>query len=319
MSSEEGVTGHPRMGGQAIIEGVMMRSPECLSAAVRLQDGKIKSKIWPGKTWHTRNKFTGWPIIRGTVSLVEALVLGLRTLNWSADIALEQEKGKKKKSSRRRDAIGLTASLILAVILAVVIFMLVPYELANLLKTGENQPLFHLVAGTSRIVLFLAYIWAISLMKDIRRVFQYHGAEHQAIFTYEKRLELSPDNARNQSCLHPRCGTSFLLIVALLTMAIFVVFDILVVAIWGSYPNVFIRLLVHLPFLPIVAGMSYEFLRLSDRFSSKPLFRALIAPGLALQKITTRKPDDDQREIALHAIKIALSQGQSVEPVGAEK
>lgn len=300
--------GHPRVGGQAIIEGVMMRSPDRVSAAVRLPDGDIKTKIWPSKTWHTRSKFTSLPVIRGTISLVEALVLGIRTLNWSADIALEQEKGEKKPRNRKRETIGMTVSLILAVVLAIVVFMFVPYLLASLLKTEENQPLFHLVAGTSRIAFFLAYIWIISFLKDIRRVFQYHGAEHQAIFTYEKRLELNADNARSQSRLHPRCGTSFLLIVAIITMAIFVLFDVGVIAIWGAYPNVLARLLIHLPFLPIVAGISYELLRLSDRFSNKPFFRALVAPGLALQKITTRNPDDSQREVALHALKIALPQ-----------
>ncbi len=306
---EDGST--PRIGGQAIIEGVMMRSPEYVSAAVRLPGGEIQKKVWPSKPWYKRRKFLGWPIMRGIASLSEALVLGIRTLNWSADVALESEREGRERAHRKWDALGMAGSLLFAIAIAIALFMLVPYQLANILKTSENQPLFHLVAGTVRIALFLAYIWLISQLKDIRRVFQYHGAEHQAIFTYENREELTSENARNKSCFHPRCGTSYLLIVALLTMAFFVLFDTAVVAIWGSYRNVLVRLLVHLPALPLVAGASYELLRLSDRLSHTPFFRALITPGLALQRMTTRPPDDTQREVALCALIAALPNNES--------
>ncbi len=308
----------PKVGGQAIIEGVMMRSPDCVAAAVRLPDGEITEKTWKSKSWYQRNKFLGLPVIRGAVSLAEALVLGIRTLNWSADVAIEFEKGKEKKSKSVWDSITLAGTLIFAMFLALVLFMWIPYQLANLLKTGENQPLFHLVAGSTRIVFFLVYIWIISQMKDIRRIFQYHGAEHQAIFTYEAGEELNPGNAGRKSCFHPRCGTSFILIVALLTMVVFVVFDIIVVAVWGFYPNALIRLLVHLPFLPLVAGISYEVLKLSDRLSHTAFFRATIAPGLALQRMTTRPPDDMQREVALCALKIALPDTQELEAAKSE-
>ncbi len=303
----------PKVGGQAIIEGVMMRSPERLSAAVRLPDGKITHKIWESAAWSKRNKFFGWPVIRGGVSLAEALVLGIRTLNWSADQALEFEKGQQKKAKGVWDSLGLAATIIFAVFLALLLFMWLPYQLANLLNTGENQALFHLVAGTTRIVFFLAYVWIISRLKDVRRVFQYHGAEHQAIYTYEQDEELNADNARRQSRFHPRCGTSFILIVALLTMMIFVIFDVIVVSVWGSYSSALVRLLAHLPFLPLVAGVSYEILRLSDRFSDTPLVRLLISPGLALQRMTTQPPDDGQREVALIALKMALPQVQALE------
>ena len=315
-SGENGSRLH--IGGQAIIEGVMMRSPDCVSAAVRQPDGEITQKVWPSRAWQRRGKIAGWPVVRGVVSLAEALVLGIRALNWSAEIAQEHQDGNKKRPNRKRDSLGQTVSLLLAIILAIAIFMFIPYMLASVLKTGQNQPLFHLVAGSTRLALFLAYIWAISLIKDIRRVFQYHGAEHQAIFTYEQGQELDPDNARGQSCLHPRCGTSFLLIVALLIMILFVLFDVLVVAIWGAYPNALIRLLVHLPFLPLVAGISYEFLRLSDRLSDAPVFRLLVAPGLALQRLTTRLPDDGQREVALVALKAAIPKADRSEALTAD-
>ncbi len=305
MNSAADNPGRVRVGGQAIIEGVMMRSPQRLAAAVRLPDGSIVRKIWSSPAWFTRGRFLRLPIIRGAVSLAEALVLGLRTLNWSADVAMEHERGVEKKK-RKRDAVGLAATMTFAVLLALTLFMWAPYQIATLLKTGENQGLFHLVAGTTRIGFFLVYLWLISLSKDIRRVFQYHGAEHQSIYTYEKGEPLEVENARRQSRFHPRCGTSFILIVALLTMLIFVVFDFTVVSLRGPYANALIRVLVHLPFLPLVAGISYEFLKLSDRWADRPVFRWAVKPGLSLQKITTRTPDDSQREVALTALTAAL-------------
>jgi len=308
----------PRVGGQAIIEGVMMRSPQRLSAAVRLSSGEITSQTWESIAWHRRHKLLGLPIVRGAVSLLEALVLGIRTLNWSAEIALEEDRKDKPSLSQKRESLSLTLTMIVAVLLAIGLFMLVPYELASLLKTDRNQPLFHLVAGSARIALFLAYLWMISRLKEIRRVFEYHGAEHQSIFSYERGEGLDPERVRLQSRFHPRCGTSFLLIVALLVMVLFVIFDVAVVARWGAYPNALVRLAVHLPFLPLVAGISYEFLRLSDRFSDTGLFRLLIGPGLALQRLTTRPPDDSQREVALQALKLALH-GQTAEVAASEQ
>jgi uncharacterized protein YqhQ len=296
----------PRIGGQAIIEGVMMRSPERVSAVVRLPNGETTRKIWESRAWSRRHKLLGLPVVRGAVSLAEALVLGLRTLNWSAEIALEHEQQERSHKKRKRDSLGLAASLVIAVVLALGLFMLIPYEIATLLKTDRQQPLFHLVAGSTRILFFLVYLWIISQLKDVRRLFQYHGAEHQSIFSYELGQGLSADSMRQQSRFHPRCGTSFLLIVALLVMAGFILFDSAVTAWWGAYPNALVRLAVHLPFLPLVAGFSYEVLRLSDRFSDSAFFRLLIAPGLALQRLTTRPPDDGQREVAREALLSAL-------------
>ncbi len=305
----------PRVGGQAIIEGVMMRSPERVSAAVRLANGEIARQVWESRLWYKRHKLLGWPIVRGAVSLAESLVLGIRTLNWSAEVAMEQEKQEsspqqekagRSSAGKKRESWGLAITMIVAGILAVGLFMLFPYELANLLKTDKNQPLFHLVAGSTRILLFLLYLWAISRLKDVRRIFEYHGAEHQSIFSYEKGQALEPDTVGLQSRFHPRCGTSFLLIVAVIVMALFTLFDVLVTTWWGNYPNALVRLLVHLPFMPLVAGISYEFLRLSDRFGDRGIWRLLIAPGLSLQRLTTRPPDNDQREVALAALKSAL-------------
>ncbi|MFH1862247.1 MAG: DUF1385 domain-containing protein [bacterium] len=303
-----------RVGGQAILEGVMMRSPQRISAVVRLPSGELKTKIWESIAWHRRRKWLGLPIVRGVVALAEALVLGFRTLNWSAEVLMEAEEKPKTRKKKKWESLGMGFSIFIAVLFAIGVFMLIPYELADLLKTDKNQPLFHLVSGSARIALFLLYIWLISFMKDIHRVFQYHGAEHQAIYTFEKKRALLPENARLESRFHPRCGTSFILIVALLTIIMFVIFDMVVVSYWGHYANALVRLLVHLPFLPLVAGISYELLRLSDRFSHTAFFRLLIAPGLALQKLTTRPPDDSQREVAIAALKAALSEDVLSEP-----
>lgn len=211
------------------------------------------------------------------------------------------------QTRKKRESIGLVFSLVAASLLAVALFMWVPYELAQLLETGGNQPLFHLVAGGTRIFLFLGYIVVISRLKDVRRIFAYHGAEHQSIFAYEEGGDLSLETVRSRSRFHPRCGTSFLLITALVVMLLFVLFDVFVVAVWGAYPNALIRLLVHLPFLPLVAGISYEFLRWSERYGDRALLRLLIAPGLALQRLTTQPPDDHQREVAVAALKSALN------------
>lgn len=304
MSSSE-KKGKPRVGGQAIIEGVMMRGPDRVSAAVRLPDGEIVQKIWESRAWHRRRKLLSIPVVRGAVSLAEALVLGIRTLNWSAEVAMDQQP--RTQTRKKRESIGLVFSLVAASLLAVALFMWVPYELAQLLETGGNQPLFHLVAGGTRIFLFLGYIVVISRLKDVRRIFAYHGAEHQSIFAYEEGGDLSLETVRSRSRFHPRCGTSFLLITALVVMLLFVLFDVFVVAVWGAYPNALIRLLVHLPFLPLVAGISYEFLRWSERYGDRALLRLLIAPGLALQRLTTQPPDDHQREVAVAALKSALN------------
>lgn len=299
----------PRIGGQAIIEGVMMRSPERVSAVVRLPNGQTACKVWESRAWAKRSRLAGLPVIRGAVSMAEALVLGMRTLNWSAEVAMEQQQEPRSAKQKRRDSLGLAASVVIAVLLAVGFFMLLPYEIATLLKTDRQQPLFHLVAGSTRIIFFLVYLWIISRLKDVRRLFEYHGAEHQSIFSYESGGGLSQESMRRQSRFHPRCGTSFLLIVALLVMAGFIVFDTAVTAWWGAYPNALVRLAVHLPFLPLIAGLSYEVLRLSDRFSDSAFFRLLIAPGLALQRLTTRPADDSQREVAREALMTALDLG----------
>jgi uncharacterized protein YqhQ len=173
--------------------------------------------------------------------------------------------------------------------------------------TQANQLYFHLLAGGLRIVLLLAYLILISLWKDVRRIFQYHGSEHKSIFAYEKGSVLDTPTAMAQTRFHPRCGTSFLLIVALAAIAFFAIIDTIIVAAFGQYPSAFIRFLVHLPLIPVVAGLSYEVLKFSGKHVNAPLVRWLIAPGLWLQRITTREPEPEMCEVALTALRTALS------------
>lgn len=292
------------MGGQAVIEGVMMRSPHRIATAVRTPSGTIAVHTWPHKPYARRSKLFGLPILRGAVTMVEALVVGIRALNWSADQALPPN----KRTQGWKKSVATASSIAIAVVLGLALFMLVPYAFARGVGgAGSGQLSFHLLAGALRIVLLLAYMVLISLWKDMRRIFQYHGSEHKSIFAYEKEGSLEVSSAMAQTRFHPRCGTSFLLIVALCAIAFFAIIDTIIVAFFGSYPNAFVRFLVHLPLIPVVAGFSYEVLKFSGKHAHRPLVKALIAPGLWLQRITTREPEPAMCEVALTALQAALS------------
>jgi uncharacterized protein YqhQ len=293
------------MGGQAVIEGVMMRSPFRIAIAVRNPSGALVVQTRPHTPYSRRSKFLGWPIVRGAVTMLEALVIGIGALNWSAEQALPSEK-KKTEGWKKSLATSLTVTVSLA--LALALFMLVPYWFARAVGGAQsNQLSFHLLAGALRIVLLIAYLIVISFWKDVRRIFQYHGSEHKSIFAYEKRMNLEVPFAMEQTRFHPRCGTSFLLIVALSAIIFFAVIDTLIVAFFGQYPSAFARFLVHLPLIPLVAGLSYEVLKYSGKHTEQPLVKALIAPGLWLQRITTREPEPEMCEVALTALRTALS------------
>ena len=210
------------------------------------------------------------------------------------------------EKQKRKDKFTSWLSFAFAIVLSVGLFMYAPMWILSQFVPRDSALLFNTFAGIIRIVLFLAYLIIISMWKDMRRVFEYHGAEHKAIFTYEDDKDLTLDNMRPYTTLHPRCGTSFLLLVALLCILLFSIVDALYIQFIGPYPHVATRLLVHLTLIPVVAGSSYELLKLSDRYRRLPLVGALILPGLWLQKITTREPDDRQLEVAADALKAAL-------------
>ncbi len=292
-----------RVGGQAVIEGVMMRSPWRVATAVRDPQGEIQVTSRPYVSRTKSHPLWKLPVFRGAVGLFEAMSIGVGALNWSAQIA-EPEEDRSGPTFWER----LVEVLVMlgAFALAIGLFMAVPYFVAGLVPRTENQFLFHLIAGFLRIVLLIGYMGAISLVPDIRAVFQYHGAEHKSIFAFEKGKALSSGQACSESRFHPRCGTSFLLLAAVLTMIGFALFDSLFVLAGGEFGNLFMRILIHLPLIPVIAGLSYEVLRIIEKHSEDPAWRPLVQPGFLLQRITTREPDDAQVEVALAALKESL-------------
>ncbi len=301
------------VGGQAVIEGVMMRAPRSMTVAVRTPSGEIVMKRDPLTLLSDRFKFVKWPILRGTITLFSALALGMKALNFSANCALEEETKKdmpasevceiaKEKTNKMSDwAIG--GTMVLSVGLGLLLFFYLPLYLTQLMKnilplTQSSSIVFNLVDGVIRIGLFLLYISGISMMKDIKRVFEYHGAEHKSIFTYEAGEELTVENARKYPTLHPRCGTSFLLIVMVLSILVF--------SFIPKDSAFYVKALSRLVLIPLVAGLSYEFIRFSAKKKGNALINALIQPGLWLQRVTTSEPSDDQLEVALAALREAL-------------
>ena len=295
------------MGGQALLEGVMMRGPDRIAIAVRKPDSSIALRTYPYTPIAKRIKWLGTPIIRGAVGMVEALKIGVDALNWSAEQAMPEEETAPRETSTWKERLGKAVSILLALGFGLGLFMLLPYWIAKLTVGGDQgQIAFHLIAGAVRVVVLIGYMVIISRFKEIHRVFQYHGSEHKTIFAFERGRELTPPEVLEQSRLHPRCGTSFLLIVALSAILFFVIVDSLIVAFIGAYPNVLVRLLVHIPLIPLVAGLSYEILKLSAKNTNNRLVRAFVQPGLWLQKITTQEPDAGMCEVAILSLKTAL-------------
>ncbi len=302
------------VGGQAVIEGVMMRSPEAIATAVRLPDGSIKIDKRPFVSFVKRHKFLDIPVLRGALSFFEMLYIGMQTLNWSADIQMQFEDEKDGKAAGEKstwNTVMLIGSMVFAFAVAMGVFFALPIWIATLLGLSKGALLFNAVAGAVRLSLFLIYVFLISFMPDIKRVFRYHGAEHMSIFALEASDPLEVESARTKSRLHPRCGTSFILIVALFSMVMFGVADSLFPILIGHLQSFPERLVTHLLLLPFVAGTSYELLKLSGKFRSRRLTQILIAPGLWLQKITTADPDDEMLEVALVALKAALNHEES--------
>jgi uncharacterized protein YqhQ len=311
-----------KVGGQAVIEGVMMRGTDAVSVAVRRKNKEILCHNTSYVSLTQRSTVLGWPGIRGFVQLVESLVLGLGALKFSADVAAQDESGPADPRPRKKiaGAIASVLTVVAACGLALLLFMYLPLLISTWIQRDQEPLLFNAIAGGIRIVIFVAYLWFISLWKDVRRVFEYHGAEHKAIFLYEAGKELTLENARQYTTHHPRCGTSFLLIVAFVCIAIFAVIDGLVAMAFGPYPGVAARFLVHVSLIPVVSGIGYEILKASER-SEHWVVAALRRPGLWLQRITTREPDASQLEVAFAALEAVTRnpQTQAVEPRGARK
>jgi uncharacterized protein YqhQ len=303
------------VGGQAVIEGVMMRSPLRIATAVRKPDREIFTKNDPYVALSKRHKLLNIPIFRGALSFFEMLFIGLKALNFSADIALEEvgkaEKGgdwQRTRGERLKDGLILAGVIVLAFGLALGLFFALPLFLTEVTGLSKHALSFNVIAGIIRVALFLTYLWAISQWKEIKRILEYHGAEHKSIYAFESGEELTIENVRKYSTHHPRCGTSFLLIVVILAILLFAVADTIVEIYIGHRPFLWQRFITHFSLLPLLGGISYELLKLSGKKRDHRYVRWLAAPGLWLQKMTTQEPDDAQLEVAIAALNSALEE-----------
>ena len=287
------------IGGQAVIEGVLMRAPRSLAIAVRRPTGDIVVKKEEVIPLSERFPVVKLPVVRGAVALFSSLITGIKALNFSANEAMVEEE-KEGDDKQELSSWAMAGTMAVAFGFGILLFFILPLYLTKLLTPliGSSNIVFNLVDGVIRVGVFLLYIFAISRMNDIQRVFQYHGAEHKSIFAFEAGDELTVENVRKYSCLHPRCGTSFLLIVMLVSIVVFS----LIPKLWPFYLKAGSRIVL----LPLIAGLSYELLKWSAKNDQSPIVKLLIAPGLGLQRLTTREPDDSQLEVAIRSMEEAL-------------
>lgn len=323
------------VGGQAVIEGVMMRAPRSYAVAVRRRDGEIVSMGEPLPALAEKYPLLRVPVLRGSAVLLHSMYLGIKALNFSANITFHEEENdssqKKAKSNSSASAVG---SIALAILINIVMFIVLPLVLTNMIfvylgggtigagsesgawyaeawawlqaamKPVRPSVAFNLVDGLIRMTFFLIMIVTFSLLRDIRRVFEYHGAEHKVVHTWEAGEELIVENARRKPRQHPRCGTSFLMIVMMVSIIAFSVI---------KFDSLFLNFLVRLALIPLIAGVSYEVIRASARSRAQWFFSIITRPGIWLQNLTTREPDDSQLEVALFALKESLRLEPAVE------
>ena len=302
------------VGGQAVIEGVMMKSPVGAAVAVREPSGRIAAARLNLRLLSERSQIWSKPVFRGFATLVDTLRLGMRALEWSA---LRQETGSSgdatedagEKTPKRSGGAGL--SMALAFVVAIVFFVWLPLQLSKwIVAADESQLALHLLAGLFRIVFFVCYLVGISALKEVRRVFVYHGAEHQSIHAYhEHGTGLTPDLAKGYSPIHQRCGTSFLVLLVLVTVVLYAIIDSLVILTTGADLSPALRILYHVPLIPLVVGLSYEVLRAVDsHLETSSLARLLSRPGMFLQRLTTRKAGPEEAEVAIAALMVSLDE-----------
>ncbi len=311
-------------GGQALIEGVMMRSPRFYSIACRAPSGQIVLHCEPmEKTWIGRQKWLKLPFLRGSFGILDALTLGSKAMKFASHVQMEPEyekhihtdEGEKQElvnvspGAHKASSAAITTTLIIGLMLGLFLFSAVPNVIAEFAsKLGVTSPIVkNLISEIVKITLFLAYVGLIGLMPDIRRVFQFHGAEHKAINVIENDLELGIENASKQSRLHPRCGTSFAIIVLILSLLFFTFVPRYPLGESANkFANAGIRVMVELVLLPLVAGVAYEALRIAGKFRNQLWVKFAFAPGLATQYLTTREPDAEHTEVAVAALKAVL-------------
>jgi uncharacterized protein YqhQ len=295
------------VGGQAVLEGVMMRSPHAWGIACRKPSGEVMTHSEPLERLSEKHRWMAWPVVRGVITLGHAMTLGFRALRFSANVALEElqesEGSKGKPEKKKLEISGWIAAVNIILSVGFFIFM---YKFLPLLATTElkrvnpmfgEQIIFNLVDGIIRLALFLFFIWGTSLWKDIRRVYEYHGAEHKTVFAFENGDPLDTRSVQKYSTYHPRCGTSFLMTVMIISILVYMAIP--VTTFWA-------RFAVRIALLPVIAGLSYEIIRFAAKHRGS-LFALMTAPGLWLQRITTKPPSDDQAECAIVALEAAMA------------
>lgn len=293
------------VGGQALIEGVMMQSKDKRAMAVRKSDGEIVIKKNKIKSWINEKNIDKIPFVRGSFILIETMMEGIKSLNFSSDFFLEDEeedafdKFMKKIFKDKSNDITIGISIALSIILSVGLFILVPTFIGGIFSNIiKNNIILNLIEGIIRISILFLYIVTVSKNKDIERVFQYHGAEHKSIYCYENNLELTVENARKFGRLHPRCGTNFLFIVMFTSIILFSFF---------GWPNPLVRVIMRIICVPVVAGIAYEIIKYIGKYNNK-LTKIVAYPGMMLQKFTTKEPNDEQLEVALAALKAVVEE-----------
>ena len=310
------------IGGQAVMEGVMMKNQDKYAVAVRKPDHEIEVKVSEYTGTMKNKKIRNIPILRGVFNFIESLVLGMQTLTYSASFFEEDEdKEKKEKMSEderirqeeketKQENAMMGGTVVLSIVLAVAIFMMLPYFLSTLFrKVIESEWVIALLEGVIRLAIFIGYVALISLMKDIRRVYMYHGAEHKCINCIEHGLDLNVENVRKSSRFHKRCGTSFLLIVMLISILFFMFIRV---------DSPVLRVVLRLLLIPLIAGVSYEFIRLAGR-SDNAFVNLLSKPGLWLQGLTTKEPDDEMIEVGIASVEAVFDWKSYVEEIRREK
>ncbi len=297
------------VGGQAVIEGVMMRSPRSFAVVCRRPGGSLVIREQRWRSLSDRARPLRWPFLRGAAVLIESLWNGMAALSFSAQ---QQEQAEKSRADDDKREAGVAGVFVLSILFALLIFKAVPHLLTWLLGLSTASLAFHLVDGGFKVLILVGYIAAIGAMKDVQRVFQYHGAEHKGIWAHEKGLPLTVENVRAQTRFHPRCGTSFLVMVILCSIFLFAALLRYPISQVGVVDNL-VKILIKLPLMLPIAGLSYEAIKLSGKFRDHPVVKVLVAPGLWLQRLTTREPSDDQLEISILALRKTLWRERALE------
>jgi uncharacterized protein YqhQ len=281
-----------RIGGQAVVNGVMMRSDNYVSTAIREPNGKIAVRSREYHSITEKKKVLSWPFIRGIIILFEVMVLGLKELTWASNKTMKKE----EKLSKKEVALAMA----LSVIIALVIFKLVPWALANIFNNlfGIKGALLNVIDAVFKVLILIIYFSVLGFSDEVKTLFQYHGAEHKTVFCYEKKKKLTPENAMKFSRIHPRCGTTFVFLVFIVGLF----FYILIPSAAGFWLNLLIRIML----LPIIAGVAYELIRLEGKYYDRKVVKWIIWPGLQFQRLTTRNPSKKQLEVAIAALEACI-------------